>query len=409
MISSDEHNNVGVCQEPPIGTSFGIFRGLAIRNEAQPFLYYPLTSDLQAYTEPHYNDIVGSMMVTFLPDDTFESAVFCDGAERDVIKVQGVQQGFTSYNMWFKWSPTDTSPSALFSSNISVNGLAASLVIYLTQERDTSDGILQAAIERPDGTRVFEEIVPNARVVPGEWTMITLSQSNAGDAIFDVYIDSSYMGRISPDPTKFAVGFWDSNNLLINEIYLCWSGIQSGTLANYYTGSVVHLMVFDQRLDQKTISSIYNDYSIKQLDQTEQGSESNENDEENDNQGLSSGEIAGIVVGSAVVLTMLIASALFLHRQSGATSFKRYVNNTFDDGSDPNTGEASPNAQKATLKFPYPYPDDEIQYQVPSTPAARAPAQNKRTDTPSSTASSASSTSRSGEQEVELSHANETR
>lgn len=369
-------SGLGFCANRPAGTSFGVL-GYLQASGIVPMAYFPLSGEeLGSITLPALNGTsVGEL--AWVDDDKFARVPNCEKDNGNSIILDSVPYGTDgsfAINLWMRRQPDSAFSGKVFQYLYShTSGDAASpmspnqVSIYLADKDHPAYGYVRAFVK--DSNDVTSELSfldsdgqvnsnePRAGlpehgdVNDGAWHMITLSTFANGTEGYRLYVDGRTAGTMRPSSIQpsgsLVVPTAGDSALMTEDIYLCSRSDRQAE--RFYDGALAHLMIFDEPLSPSQVAGMYSQYmsdtgapgstnssaaGVPGMFGNVYGASLNSGDpSSSSDSGLSGGAIAGIVIGTLVGVSALVALgalALRSRRKGGSgASFERYQEDPF--------------------------------------------------------------------------------
>jgi hypothetical protein len=351
-----------------------------------PLAFFPLTGgSLSSLTIPTYRG-AATGRVAWINDVQFGQVPYCRRNMQNAILLENVpygRSGSFAVNFWMR--RVDISNEALdgrsygyLFAHSALNGGAGEqesnrVSIYVPERQRASWGTVRAFVrDNDDGAgknltyvdsdglvqsetnRRFSGTITHGDINNGSWHMVTLSTLTNGTKGFDLYVDGSLEASLGEQ----SVSNWSNlpqipgggdSFLASGPLVLCSRSDLNVEDPRFFDGAITHLSLFNQALNGDQVRQLFQEYNVDSSYTNDingdnpassglQGTQDDDdNDGDGDGDGLSSGAIAGIVIGTLAGVGLvagggfLVATKMRQCKRSGG-SFTRFDDYTNDNG-----------------------------------------------------------------------------
>ena len=355
-----------------------------------PLAFFPLTGgSLSSLTIPTYRG-AATGRVAWIDDVQFGQVPYCRRNMQNAILLENVpygRNGSFAVNFWMR--RVDTSNEALdgrsygyLFAHSALNGGAGEeesnrVSIYVPERQRASWGTVRAFVrDNDDGAgknltyvdsdglvqsetnRRFSGTITHGDINNGSWHMITLSTLTNGTKGFNLYLDGSLEASLGEQ----SVSNWSNlpqipgggdSFLASGPLVLCSRSDLNGEDPRFFDGAITHLSLFNQALNGDQVGQLFKEYNVdsgytngsNSDDPASSGLQGTQDGDDNDGNGLSSGAIAGIVVGTIAGIGLLAGGGFFVatkmrQRKRSGGSFTRFDDYTNDNDTNGTTAGA---------------------------------------------------------------------
>lgn len=259
-----------------------------------PAVYFPLVDEDLSSALPRREYLGESQNLQWADDGFFGTVIDCEQMNQSVVRIPNVRYGEDGPFALALWVRLRINGGESLDYVLSQNGTGSLLNslgpnvvgLYLPESGHRDHGVVRGIVR--DGDDVTEgsdpmfplyvdsngcvsssnfclEETPNKTVDDGDWHLLALTTHPSGGEGFQLYVDGELVGEVVEGETyvdsegdeQTATGGSPMN--MTGDLYLCSRSDEEAT--RFYSGSLAHLMIWNEALTAESMMSLYDMYS----------------------------------------------------------------------------------------------------------------------------------------------------